>query len=458
MGLKAVATLVPGGGAPVGGSGTPGTLAKFTGTGTSIGNSLLSESGTTITSAATAETFGSAQTWTLPSNAAALTLGGVLTLNTSQKRLGINCAPGTLLSVSDGIVSAPSYDGIRLGNAGEALFSSSDGTRTFRAGVTGSAVYVGSTTSHDLLLQRGNVTALTLGAAGAVTFAGNLTSSAAQTWTLAAGTSALNIQSGLLNLDTTNSRVGIGTASPIGTLEVRAANPTIICSNSSVRYGYSVWNDVASEFRTGTGGAHAFTLLTSNTERMRIDATGNVAIGRTTTAGTIFETQGDIVSFRDAASNVRVRFEAANSLLNVGLGTTGWGIKLPTAPGNTDPNTLDAYREGTRVLAAGDLSGWTYVTATQYWTLVGRTVTLHTIFTGGTSSATGGATIATPPLLTPLRIAAGAAVNSSGTALGNGVCVVASTSSTTGTVTTSSAISSSSVDKVITVTYETAGL
>jgi hypothetical protein len=145
-----------------------------------------------------------------------------------------------------------------------------------------------------------------------------------------------------------------------------------------------------------------------------------------------------------------------------GIDLTGaWatpGIKLPNAPGNTDPNTLDSYREGTRVLAAGDLSGWTYVTATQYWTLVGRTVTLHTIFTGGTSSATGGATIATPPLLTPLRIAAGAAVNSAGTALGNGVCVVASTSSTTGTVTTSSAISSSALDKVITVTYETAGL
>jgi hypothetical protein len=73
--------------------------------------------------------------------------------------------------------------------------------------------------------------------------------------------------------------VGVGTASPIGTFEVRAANPTIICSNSSVRYGYSVWNDAASEFRTGTGGAHAFALLTSNTERMRIDATGNVGIG-----------------------------------------------------------------------------------------------------------------------------------------------------------------------------------
>lgn len=166
-----------------------------------------------------------------------------------------------------------------------------------------------------------------------------------------------------------------------------------------------------------------------------------------------------------AGKNVHLR-PNDGGVLAVNVGTTScdmsavsnYGLKLPATPGNGNANTLDSYQEGTRVLSAGDLSGWTYVTATQYWTLVGRTVTLHTVFTGGTSSATGGATIATPPLLTPLRIAAGAAVNSSGTALGNGACVVAATSSTTGTVITSSAISSSAVDKVLTVTYETAGL
>ena len=142
----------------------------------------------------------------------------------------------------------------------------------------------------------------------------------------------------------------------------------------------------------------------------------------------------------------------------VQLPTAGWGLKLPSTPGNSDSQALDAYREGTRVLAAGDLSGWTFNTATQYWTLVGRTVTLHTVFSGGTSSATGGSTIATPPLLTPLRIAAGSAVNSAGTALGNGVCVCGPTSGTTGVVQNSTAISSSATDKVLTVTYETAGL
>jgi len=161
MGLKAVANLGGGGGGTVTGTGTPGKLAKFA-TASSIGDSLLSESGTTITSAATAETFTSNQTWTLPSHPDALALGGVLTLNTVSKRLGIGCAPGTLLSVSDGIVSAPSYDGIRLGNSAEALFSSSDSIREFRTGITGGTVVVGSATPHDLLLQRNNVTAATL--------------------------------------------------------------------------------------------------------------------------------------------------------------------------------------------------------------------------------------------------------------------------------------------------------
>ena len=143
----------------------------------------------------------------------------------------------------------------------------------------------------------------------------------------------------------------------------------------------------------------------------------------------------------------------------VQLPTAGWGLKLPSTPGNSDAQALDAYREGTRVLAAGDLSGWTFNTATQYWTLVGRTVTLHTVFTGANSGTLlGGATISTPPLLTPLRIAAGTAVNSSGTALGNAVCVCGPTSGTTGVVQTATAINITATDKVLTVTYETAGL
>jgi hypothetical protein len=383
-----------GGAAPVGGSGTLNTIPRWTGA-TTLGDSGITDNGSTVSFVGRNLASTAAQTWTL---------------NTS-------------LSLLSGVVGF--YN------------SGTDGTY-------GDAIYIGAATyptSYRHLI-RSSVSAIS--------------TNSLLKFSLSTGAST---QADVMTLRGDGS-VGIGTASPNAILSVyNASTPTISLWNSSnfTRFSTNTNDCFIDVGLGGTAGALIFRRSSSATESARIDSSGNFAVGRATTAGTIFETQGDTVTFRDAAGNVRFRFEAANSLLNIGIGT-GWGLKLPATPLNTDPNTLDSYREGTRVLAAGDLSGWTYVTATQYWTLVGRTVTLHTIFTGGTSSATGGATIATPPLLTPLRIAAGAAVNSSGTALGNGVCVVAPTSSTTGTVITSNAISSSSVDKVITVTYETAGL
>ena len=182
MGLKAVANLGGGGGGGgISGSGTPGKLAKFTGTGTSIGDSLLSESGTTITSAATAEAFGSAQTWTVGApNSQALVVKSnagpesTLVLDTISRAVGVGGSPGTLLHVQDNAgfpFAGSTYEGVRLQRATQALFSSSDYTRSFRAGITASTAVVGTSTAHDLLLQRNNVTAATLqsGAIASVT-------------------------------------------------------------------------------------------------------------------------------------------------------------------------------------------------------------------------------------------------------------------------------------------------
>ena len=137
MGLKAVANLGGGGGGGgISGSGTPGKLAKFTGTGTSIGDSLLSESGTTITSAATAEAFGSAQTWTVGApNSQALVVKSnagpesTLVLDTISRAVGVGGSPGTLLHVQDNAgfpFAGSTYEGVRLQRATQALFSSSD--------------------------------------------------------------------------------------------------------------------------------------------------------------------------------------------------------------------------------------------------------------------------------------------------------------------------------------------
>lgn len=417
-----------GGGAPVGGTGTssPSTIPRWTGAST-LGDSGLIDNGTAI--------------------------------YTTTRSVGIGTAsPGTKLDVADtgtpsGTVGIRSlYTGTITANAGGVLALGGYFTGT---SPTTFAYIVGGKDNATAGDFGGHLQFITRPNGGVYTERARIDSSG---------------------------NVGIGVipsawASSVRAEEMRThARWNYNSGSDSVAYwtvnaflnsaGNAIYKATAAASQyTQIGGAHVWERAVSGTagntvtwlESARIDSNGNFAVGRVPTAGTIFETQGDQVTFRDAAGNVRFRFEAANSLLNIGIGS-GWGLKLPATPGNGNANTLDSYQEGTRVLSAGDLSGWTYVTATQYWTLVGRTVTLHTVFTGGTSSATGGATIATPPLLTPLRIAAGAAVNSAGTALGNGVCVVASTSSTTGTVTTSNAISSSAVDKVITVTYETAGL
>lgn len=93
------------GGGGIGGSGTVDYLSKFTPTGTSIGNSLLSESGTTLTSAGTAFSFTYPQTWTIAENTSALDIvrsGGstVMKLDSNNYNVGINVSPSDKLHIA----------------------------------------------------------------------------------------------------------------------------------------------------------------------------------------------------------------------------------------------------------------------------------------------------------------------------------------------------------------------
>ena len=436
MGLKAVANLGGGGGGTVTGTGTPGTLAKFA-TASSVGDSVVTESAGAVTitgsnalrgsrggggvasnfaagdGALTVNTIGNnntavgaaalaANTTGSNNTAVGVGAGGGITTGTGNTILGA-LTNGLAAGLTNNIILANGTGAIKAqhddtkwsltGNVEtNALFSSSDGTRTFRAGVTGSTVVVGSASSHDLLLQRGNVTALTLGASGAVTFAGNLTSSAAQTWTLASSTTALNIASNLLNLDTTNSRVGIGTASPTDRLTISggglaitgnitgaatAANSLVMDSSGGTARLYSIGASAASF------GNYVFYVSKSGgspgvTPACTIDQAAGVLLGSTATAV----------------------FNAS---------TSGQGVKLATTPANTDPNTLDAYFEAPAAATAG--TGWTptlsaagtwggvlpVVTYARY-VRVGSIVFVHVQLSGAalTVAAFGGATISMP--------------------------------------------------------------
>jgi hypothetical protein len=83
--------------------------------------------------------------------------------------------------------------------------------------------------SSDLTLRTFNSGNIVLDAAGGVTLA------QAQTWTLASSSAALNIGSGLVAVDTTNNRLGIGNTSPAFRLDVadsQSASATAMISNT----------------------------------------------------------------------------------------------------------------------------------------------------------------------------------------------------------------------------------
>ena len=68
--------------------------------------------------------------------------------------------------------------------------------------------------SNNLKLKTYNSGRIVLDAAGGVAL------NQAQNWDLASSTTAMNLESGLLNIDTTNSRIGIGTTAPVTKLDV----------------------------------------------------------------------------------------------------------------------------------------------------------------------------------------------------------------------------------------------
>ena len=97
--------------------------------------------------------------------------------------------------------------------------------------------------------------------------------------------------SGILQLQTASTaaltidasqNVGIGTASPSNILDiVSASNPTIRITDTTNNC-YTELNATDTVGYVGTASNHAFGFTTNNSERMRIDSSGNLLVGQTT--------------------------------------------------------------------------------------------------------------------------------------------------------------------------------
>jgi hypothetical protein len=240
------------GGTPVGGSGTGGTIPRWTGTGAS---STLTDSIITQNTGATAVAIGSS---TFATNA----------------RLSLGGASSSLVKLS------------YMNNADEIGFDSmsgSNGERRFQAGppyAWGAFVtWYTDATEKMRLVNQGNL--------------GIGTPSPTDSGNWSAGR-VLDVRSG---------SAGVSSVAYFGD-STRSTNMQIGFYGSG--YGF-----------VGTVTNHALSLRTGNVERAQIDTSGNVILNSANTNATIQATG------------------------------TGQGLKLPTTPGNTDPNTLDCYAEAT---------------------------------------------------------------------------------------------------------------
>lgn len=147
---------------------------------------------------------------------------------------------------------------------------------------------------------------------------------------------------------------------------------------------------------------------TNTTERMRIDASGNIGLGGNTlntysgyttiTLGGASSTAGTAIDFEDSSANRDAQIYARSDGLylsgndiivetgDIVFATSGKGINLGVTS-NTDDNTLDDYEEGTFTPAADGYSGTMTFTTANY-VKVGRQVTIAFKMTGdGTSDS-----------------------------------------------------------------------
>jgi hypothetical protein len=160
--------------------------------------------------------------------------------------------------------------------------------------------------------------------------------------------------SGILNIQTNETtaitvdasqRVGIGTTSPSNILDiVSASNPTIRITDTTNNC-YTELNATDTVGYVGTASNHAFAFTTNNTERMRIDSSGNLLVG--TTAPFNLNSAGS-GTFQTASSDGQLFLRNSGASANF-----GWYL------GANSSNQMRVYNQsGSGVLLTNGSTSW----------------------------------------------------------------------------------------------------